>query len=168
MKVFIFGNSGSGKSVLVDALSEQFPAQKVRVDEYRMAYGDFTWKGEKHAVDHFIRAIDSRSKDQIIECSGMGKSAERLMWHLPLINDNKILLVVLKCDPVICRDRNRLKVWRELKLPMELEKTIDRHIREYDHTKVLSRFFRYNKIVLDSSDDSQLHHNVTTILANIQ
>lgn len=166
MKVFLFGNSGSGKTVLAEQISHLF-SEYISVDHFRIKYGNFTWKGEQEAVNKFIHAIRKDKTNQLIECSGMGRTAERIKWMLPVIDDKK-LIVILKCDHHICAERNDFKMWFELKMPQTSINEIQKNMKDYDHTLVEENFKQYNHIILDSSDAYLTEYNAKLITDNIQ
>src|SRR5205085_12575255 len=103
MKLFVFGNSGSGKSALIDEVRKHFCAQVLAIDDFRKRYGNFKWDGEFTAKKKFVEAIDIGTKYQIIECSGTGMTAEMLRLKLSKIGDS-ILIIILDTDSDICLD----------------------------------------------------------------
>lgn len=169
MKIFIFGNTGSGKTTIANELIKIIPFELVSIDNFRIIYGDFTWKGETEAVDRFIKKINIEKKNQIIECSGLGKSSERIKSLLSKIDD-KILIVALNCSSAVCHERTKNKMWYELKMPKTNIEVIQNRIQEFDAEQIIKENYstRYKTLVIDSTSDRSISENINLIYSYTQ
>ncbi len=169
MKIFLFGNSGSGKTTLAKGVAALQPFEIISIDDFRIQFGDFTWTGECKAVDRFISKISLLPSNQIIECSGMGKTGERIKSLMPRIDD-KILIVGLLCDYSVCTERNSNKMWHELKMPQTKVKLIQQRMKDYNIEVLLKETYvtRHKLLLLNTSSNSDLTKNVQLINTNIQ
>lgn len=97
MKIFVFGPHGAGKSTFIDkTLRNDYPGFEIlKIDDFRQEYGDGTWNGENLARLKFTESIDKHDKNQIIECTGIGKLGSMLNFVIPWIKDD-ITIIVLK------------------------------------------------------------------------
>jgi adenylate kinase family enzyme len=162
MKLFVFGNSGSGKSTLIDEVRKHFCAQVLAIDDFRKQYGNFKWEGEFAAKKKFVEAIDIGSKNQIIECSVIGRTGEMLRLKLSKITDS-ILIIILDTDTDLCIDRNKIKMWHELKMPNTEQNAIQKNIVKYKRQNISSLYINFKVQVLHNNTEQQQIANISVI-----
>lgn len=164
MKLFILGNSGTGKSALIEGIRHFFPGQIVAVDDFRIKYGNFKWDGEQRAIQEFIKAIALDSRNQIIECSGAGRTGDLLRMQMIHINDT-ILVYILDADSQVCIERNENKFWPELKMPEQKLEMIRRNIR--NHLSIKDHYLPWRAEVLRNENAIQQLKNIAMIKGKI-
>jgi len=133
MRIFVFGNINSGKSHLGKLLSKRYDQyNELKIDEFRVRYGDGTKEGDILAQNKFIDAVLS-STNAIIECTGYGPLGKKLSAQI--LNRNDIILFV-STPARICIDRIKDKDFSRIPYPKfeeSLEQTINRCDREFEN-----------------------------------
>ena len=163
MKILVLGNTCSGKSTLIQAMNAELKFAVSSIDEYRIRFGDFTWPGDQVAVTNFINSIKEDNSNQIIECSGTGKTGTRLRTKLSAIDD-ELLIIFLNTDEALCAARATQKMWHELKMPGDWLKSIMKNIWEYKLTEVLGNYNnRYPFIIMTNLLKCDILQNVELI-----
>lgn len=119
MKLLIFGNIASGKSMLVSKVNNILKWKVVAIDDFRREYGDGSKESELLARRKFFDTIYTKV-NQIIECTGVGKVGEELFFKLRNSNE-KIVLVLLKVSQDISKKRLIHRTW-DIPFPSPLEK----------------------------------------------
>lgn len=122
MKILLFGNIGSGKTTLAKLLKETLPFELRAIDDFRRNYGDGTTAGELLARKYFFDGI-TEGKNQLIECTGVGKVAEGLFEVISQMAAPVIILTLL-VPRVICKTRISQRIW-DIPFPHPLEKVDD-------------------------------------------
>ena len=160
MKIFIFGNCGTGKSNLIDDLKKLIPAQVVAVDDFREKYGNNTWGGEQKAVKEFINAITTDGKDQIIECSGSGRTGERLLMKMHKL-PQPVFVFILLADPQLCIERVQYKDWAALKMPGQKMNLIRQQVKS--SLSIKWDYAQYRPVEMWNENVKQMLTNVNFI-----
>ncbi len=119
MKIFVFGNIGSGKTTILKKLKKNFPWKVIAIDDFRRAYGDGSKENELIAQEHFLGAIKS-NENQFIECIGVGKVSEKLFSYL-YKNDELFICIKIITPKEICKSRIEDRLW-DIPFPKTLEK----------------------------------------------
>jgi adenylate kinase family enzyme len=110
MKIFVFGNLGSGKSHLTRYLAERFlEFSLLSIDGFRRQFGDGTIENELLAKHRFIEAIDLGT-NQIIEATGCGDTGEQMANQLSSASEN-VMIVILDTPLEVCLSRLRNRIW---------------------------------------------------------
>ena len=88
MRIFVFGNINAGKTFLVSKLKDDyFPNYPVlSIDKYRKKYGDNSIEKEIFSQDKFVEDV-FKTKDCIVECTGLGPLGKKLYYKQPFKND---------------------------------------------------------------------------------
>ncbi|HZZ74670.1 MAG TPA: AAA family ATPase, partial [Puia sp.] len=122
MKILVFGNIGSGKTTLAKRLLETLPFELTAVDDFRRTYGDGSKTGELLARKHFFESI-VEGKNQLIECTGVGRVAEGLF---EVINQmaGPVIVLTLLVPQAVCKLRIARRIW-DIPFPHPLEKVDD-------------------------------------------
>lgn len=122
MKILLFGNIGSGKTTLAKRLIETRPFELTAIDDFRRTHGDGTSEGELSARKHFFDSI-TEEKNQLIECTGVGKVAEGLFEIISQMAGPVIVLTLL-VPQAVCKLRIAQRIW-DIPFPHPLEKVDD-------------------------------------------
>jgi adenylate kinase family enzyme len=109
MKLAVFGNTGSGKTLLINHLSKTLSWEIVSIDDYRRKYSDGSKDGELFARQKFFCAV-KKDENQLIECTGFGNVAHGLFEKLNCINE-KLICLTLLATKEICIQRIEKRVW---------------------------------------------------------
>lgn len=154
MRIFVFGNINAGKSFVVKNLSKLFSNYQVlKIDEYRIKYGDCTVEGEQLAQNEFVKDV-STIKDGIIEATGYGSLGQKLAGSITYRN-SIILKITAPLD--VCLQRLEDKDFSQIpypQVPETIDKTIERcHIEFQD--QCLEKLWR-DKVIDIITIDNQI------------
>lgn len=126
MKILVLGNINSGKSHCIEKITKIFPKyQVIKIDDYRIRYGDGTIAKENYTVQQFITDA-LLIENCIIECTGLGLIGKRLKEAL-----SQKFFIVLKIeeDLDICLERLKNKSFDDIPYPNYEESIRDSIIR---------------------------------------
>ena len=126
--ILVFGNINSGKSYCIDKIKEIFPKyQVIKIDDYRIKYGDGTIEKDNYAMKQFTRDIIF-TKDCIVECTGLGLVAENLRNSL---KDTYFVILKIEEKLNICLERLKNKSFENIPYP-KFEENIKESIIRID------------------------------------
>ncbi len=121
MKIIVVGNINSGKSFLVDKISQAFEDFKVlKIDDFREKLGDGTIDKEVLIWEIFSKEVQ-KTKNAIVEITGVGKPSEELAKN----NEDSVILVKVLTKKSVCLERLKQKDFTSLKYPKGLQKIED-------------------------------------------
>lgn len=167
MKIFILGNMATGKTHIVNSLSDRLKNfQIMSVDKYREEYGDGTWTMENKVKMMFVDGIDIKGKNQIIEANGGGRIGDMLKLVIPEIKDKIIVFLIISSDQVrIERLRGRT---RKPNIPFEMEDAavVVRKSNSLEHLRKLTLFNPGLKFYeMENNNDSDLNKILNKIIS---
>jgi len=111
MKIFLFGNVGSGKSTIAHEIVAQHPEiEYLAIDEYRKRFSDGSMEAEKATQQRFVGDVTLDAKIQLIECSGLGDVGLGLQDKFEKYEE-PVLVVVLMLTADECIQRIANRVW---------------------------------------------------------
>lgn len=170
MKVCVFGNIGSGKSKIINQLKGTTNWEVLAIDNFRRQYGLGTEKTELIAREHFINSINP-TKNQLIECTGIGQVANQLYNQLIMLNE-KVICLVLITKIEVCKSRIKNRIW-DIPFPHPIEnvpKLMERIDEEIGLGEVLLKWNAMkNSALIERNNDTEIENNniVMEILAII-
>lgn len=150
MKIIVLGNSCSGKSTLISRFNASLKFPVIAIDDFRAKFGNFTWQGDQKAVNEFIKAIKFDRSHQIIECSGTGKTGEKLRLKISSIDDN-FLIIFVCTENSLCSIRASSKMWHELKMPGDWKKSLSTNILNYNLSEIMNEYPKRIPIMIVSN-----------------
>ncbi len=109
MIILLFGNIGSGKTSLANALVRKTGYAYYAIDEYRKKYSDGSHQGEEMARKYFLETLSKRN-NIIIEALGVGSLSDQL-YQVLADNWEEKLIVVLDVPEDICLRRISTRKW---------------------------------------------------------
>ncbi len=132
MKIFVFGNINAGKSYFIKTIKKRFPLYKVlKIDDYRMKYGDYTFQGEQKAQKYFVDAV-RKLDNVIVECTGLGPVGIKLAEGVTYKKD-LVLFVKSNLDDCVKRIKDKdFALTPYPKVSEKLEETIIRCHKEFE------------------------------------
>jgi len=136
MKVLLFGSIATGKTTVANKIKEQNKELEfIAIDDFRQKYGDGTMEKEILSQEKFIAQI-KKSKNGIIEASGLGKLGDDIFNEITKTNEN-ILIIVFYLPKSLIKKRLLDRVW-DIPFPGNQEK-LDDIILSINHNILFGR-----------------------------
>ncbi len=159
MKLLILGNIGSGKTTLCKALYKIFPKwEYIAIDDFRRVFSDGTLKSDSIAKSAFVKSISHDTKNQIIECSGLGRLGSSIYRRLQKY-DGPLIVVVLNVDVEICIHRLKTRVW-DVPFPQDSNECLElirKMDKQYQSNFLFDRWgLRHKTIFIQTHHDNEL------------